>query len=110
MNSRLTWFPPDFGLIKTSTGVSLVVGTDLITNAFDSFSFDFFFEISFLRDVLRNDDLKLPLRGNLIIHDGGTIIFECSPDYVWNCVFVFCLRNQTKQYEMGRNGKNEMKC
>lgn len=56
-----------------------VVGTDLITNALDSFSLDFFFDTSFLRGVFRNDDLKLPLRGNLIIHDGGTIIFECSP-------------------------------
>lgn len=57
----------------------LVVGTDLITNALDSFSFVFLLEISFLRDVFRNDDLKLPLRGSLIIHDGGTMMFECSP-------------------------------
>lgn len=65
--------------MNTSTGVTLVVGIGLIINVFDSFSFDFFFVATFFRGVLRSDDLKLPFRGNLIIHDGGTMMFACMP-------------------------------
>lgn len=93
----LTWFPPLFGLINTSTGEILVVGMDLITNAFDSFSFVFFFETSFFRGVFRNDDLKLPLRGSLSIHDGGTMMFECSPVCVYISKFVFSCRYSIKE-------------
>lgn len=45
-----------------------------MTKALCSFSFDFFLPATFLRGDFLNDDLKLPLRGNLTIHDGGTII------------------------------------
>lgn len=65
--------------MNTKTGVTLAVGMGLITNVLDSFSFDFFLLVDFFFGVLRNDDLKLPLRGNLTIHDGGTIILECVP-------------------------------
>lgn len=62
--------------MKTKTGVTFAVGIGFITNVFDSFSFDFFLLAGFLRGAFRNDDLKLPFRGNFTIHDGGTIIFE----------------------------------
>lgn len=51
-----------------------------ITNVFCSFSLLFFLLAVFFFGVLRNDDLKLPLRGNLTIHDGGTMICEWTPE------------------------------
>lgn len=73
------WLPPLFGLMNTSTGVTLGDGIGFITNVFSSFSFDFFFPAGFFFGVFLNDDLKLPLRGSLTIHDGGTIMREWTP-------------------------------
>lgn len=79
--AKFTWFPPLFGLMNTRTGVIRVVGTAFMMNAFDSFSLvRCLMRTSFLRGVFRSDDLKLPLRGSLTIHDGGTIMFECAPE------------------------------
>lgn len=47
-----------------------------MTNVFDSFSFDFRLPAAFFFGDFRSEDLKLPLRGSLTIHDGGTIMFE----------------------------------
>lgn len=73
------WFPPLFGLMKTRTGVRLGVGIGFITNVFSSFSLDFFLPAGFFFGVFLNEDLKLPFRGSLTIHDGGTIIREWTP-------------------------------
>lgn len=73
------WFPPLFGLMKTSTGVRFGVGIGFITKVLSSFSFDFFLPAGFFLGVFLNDDLKLPFRGSLTIHDGGTIIREWTP-------------------------------
>lgn len=62
--------------MKTSTGVTLAVGIGLMTNVFVSFSLDFFLPAGFFFGDFRRDDLKFPLRGNLTIHDGGTMILE----------------------------------
>lgn len=63
--------------MNTKTGVIRVVGTAFIINAFDSFSLvRCLIRTSFLRGVFLSDDLKLPFRGSLTIHDGGTTIFE----------------------------------
>jgi hypothetical protein len=62
--------------MKTRTGVTLGVGIGFITNVFSSFSLDFFLPAGFFLGVFLNDDLKLPFRGSLTIHDGGTIIRE----------------------------------
>ena len=82
--SLTPWFPPDFGLIKTITGLTEADGIGFITNvrhSFSIFSFDLFFIVCFfLGDFLRLD-LKLPLRGNLTIHDGGTIICWWLPEF-----------------------------
>lgn len=40
-------------------------------------SFVFFLDDRFFGDLML--DLKLPFRGNLTIHDGGTIILLCLP-------------------------------
>lgn len=66
--------------MKTRTGVTFVDGIGLIINVFDSFSFDFFLVAAFLCGVFRSDDLKLPFRGSLIIHDGGTMMFAWAPE------------------------------
>lgn len=86
---NLTWFPPLFGLINTITGVISDVGIGLMMKAFCSFwslgSFDccllldFLLLIGLVRFGVLIDDLKLPLLGNLTIHEGGTIILACSP-------------------------------
>lgn len=57
----------------------LGVGIGFITNVFSSFSLDFFLPAGFFFGVFLNDDLKLPFRGSLTIHDGGTIIREWTP-------------------------------
>lgn len=57
----------------------LGVGIGFITKVLSSFSFDFFFPDGFFFGVFLNDDLKLPFRGSLTIHDGGTIIREWVP-------------------------------
>lgn len=75
----ITWFPPLFGLMNTSTGVTFAVGIGLMTNVLASFSFDFFLPAGFFFGDFRSDDLKLPLRGSFTIHDGGTIILEWGP-------------------------------
>lgn len=41
-------------------------------------SFVFFLDERFFGDLML--DLKLPFRGNLTIHDGGTIILLCLPE------------------------------
>lgn len=41
-------------------------------------SFVFFLDDRFFGDLML--DLKLPFRGNLTIHDGGTIILLCLPE------------------------------
>lgn len=67
--------------MKTSTGVTVVVGIGLMTKVFWSFSLFWFLrllEARFFGD-LRRLDLKLPLRGSFTIHDGGTIILLCTP-------------------------------
>lgn len=75
--TTFTWFPPLFGLMNTKTGVIRAVGTAFMMNAFDSFSLvRCLMRTSFLRGVFLSDDLKLPLRGSLTIHDGGTIMLE----------------------------------
>lgn len=71
--------------MNTNTGVTFSDGIGLMLNAF--VPLDFFLLTDFFCGVFRNDDLKLPWRGNLIIHVGGTIIFACSP-----------ARKQTKKY------------
>lgn len=65
--------------MNTSTGATLGVGIGFITNVFSSFSLDFFLPVGFFFGVFLSDDLKLPLRGSLTIHDGGTIIREWTP-------------------------------
>lgn len=65
--------------MKTNTGVTFAVGIGLMTNVFDSFSFDFRLPAAFFLGDFRNDDLKFPLRGSFTIHDGGTIMFEWDP-------------------------------
>lgn len=62
--------------MNTKTGVTFAVGIGLITNVFDSFSLDFRFPAAFFLGDFRKDDLKLPLRGSLTIHDGGIMMFE----------------------------------
>lgn len=59
--------------------MTLGVGIGLITKVLSSFSFDFFFPAGFFFGVFLSDDLKLPRRGNLTIHEGGTIIREWRP-------------------------------
>lgn len=78
--SLAPWLPPLFGLIKTNTGDRLAVGMGLMTNVRGSLDCDFFLPVGFFFGVLRRDDLKLPFRGNLTIHEGGTIIREWVPE------------------------------
>lgn len=80
-NSLAPWLPPLLGLMKTSTGFTLAVGIGLITKVFCSplESFPFFFAVFFFLGDFLNEDLKLPLLGNLTIHDGGTIMFDWMP-------------------------------
>ena len=67
--------------MNTNTGVTFAVGIGLMTNVRCSFSFDFFdLPGCFFLGDFRREDLKLPLRGNLTIHDGGTIMLECVPE------------------------------
>lgn len=66
------------------------VGIGLMTNVRGSFGTDgflpafFFFWVDF-----RSDDLKLPLRGSLTIHDGGTTMLRCVPEGQNVCVLCF---------------------
>lgn len=75
------WLPPLFGFMKTNTGVMLGFGMGFITKVLFSLSFDFFLPADFFFGGFLNDDLKLPFRGNLTIHDGGTIIREWIPKF-----------------------------
>lgn len=78
--------------MKTSTGVRFVVGIGLMTKVFGSLSLDFFLPAGFFFGVLRNDDLKLPFRGNFTIHDGGTMIDECVPGifrFLWKIQSIY---------------------
>lgn len=67
--------------MNTKTGLTLAVGIGFITNVFCSFldSFPFFLEALFFLGDFLSDDLKLPLRGNFTIQDGGTIILDWDP-------------------------------
>lgn len=84
--SLTPWLPPDFGLINTITGFTEAVGIGFITKLRISFSglsvlsLDrFLLTCFFFGDFLRLD-LKLPLRGSLTIHDGGTTISWWCPE------------------------------
>lgn len=68
--------------MNTKTGVTLAVGIGLRTNVRGSLSLDFFLLAGFFFGVFLKDDLKLPFRGSLTIHDGGTMMFECVPEIV----------------------------
>jgi hypothetical protein len=86
--------------MNTKTGAIVDVGIGFITNVRGSFSLvdlrllpDFFF------GVFRNDDLKLPLRGSFTIHDGGTTIFECSPEMQKNVTSLLFLNGISSVFE-----------
>lgn len=80
-NNLAPWFPPLLGLMKTRTGVTLLVGIGFITKVFCSpfGSFGFFFEPDFFLGDFLSEDLKLPRLGSLTIHDGGTMILDWVP-------------------------------